>query len=430
MRRLSQSLAAIGLLASLAATSFADNWTGGSIDLDWELSPPSTAAKGEEFDATAACNYNANMAANKEWEYGSPSITFEWAYPPDGGAVGGGSDTGAGGSGGGFSYKSQRTVVYNTASAEADDKTVKVRAHVTGTIVDYGPDEEKGTEDDVTYTIDDWSDWLEADLTVYTVTLGVRRTGSGGAYGTSATVAAGGVDSDVHKADIEVATSPAVASVTLDIVVGKKAGEGEGQPDTGGTASVSMNSYTTDANGKAYGTFASSNKIESVTLECQDSDGTPLAGFGTATITQAWDDDAGLEFNVPEYFIPEIADTCKFTCRLDEGVPIDGHTINWYTTKITLNWYSWNIDTDDEDWGESDYNDPFTGDDALPFGKAIGDFVVYSGGSEDPSGVYAKAHTVHDYFDIVEVAGEYVWQEALVMKYDFGVYDTGVYTSN
>jgi len=174
MRRLSQSLAAIGLLASLAATSLAANWTGGSISLDWELAPPSTAAKGEEFDATAACNYNANMAAGKEWEYGSPSISFEWAYPPDGSAVGAGSDTGTGGSGGGFSYKSQRTVVYNTASAAVDDKTVKVRAHVTGTIIDYGPDEEKGTADDVTYTIDEWSDWLEADLTTFAADVHVR----------------------------------------------------------------------------------------------------------------------------------------------------------------------------------------------------------------------------------------------------------------
>ena len=171
MRRRLQCLAAIGLLAVLAAPSFAANWTSGSIDLTWELAPLSTAAKAEEFDATAACNYNANMAAGKQWEYGSPSISFEWQYQPDGSQVGDDQDTGTGGSGGGFSYKSQRTIVYNTASAKVDDKTVKVRAHVTGTITDYGPDEEKGTEDDVTYTIDQWSDWLEANLSIYTVAI-------------------------------------------------------------------------------------------------------------------------------------------------------------------------------------------------------------------------------------------------------------------
>lgn len=422
--------ALIALLILTTGGAFAANWEGGTVNLSWELSPPATAAKGAEFDATVACNYNANMAAGKEWAYSSPSISFEWQYQPDGSAVGNGSDTPTGGSGGGLSYKSQRTIVYNAASSVVDDKTVKVRAHVTGTIIDYGPDEEQGTADDITYTIDEWSEWLEADLTVYTVTLGVRRTGSAADFGSSATVATGGMSSDVHKADIEVATSPAVASVALDIVVGKKAGEGDGKPGTGGAGTVSMNSYTTDASGKAYGTFTSSNKSESVTLECQDGDGTPLAAFGTATISQTWDDDAGLEFNVPDYFVPGLADTCKFTCRLEEGVPIDGHTINWYTTKITLNWYWWNIDTDEEESGEVAYEDPFTGDDALPFSKSIGDFVVYSGGEESPAGVYAKTHTVYDYFDIVEINGQYVWQEALVMAYDFGVYDAGVYVSD
>jgi hypothetical protein len=223
-----------------------------------------------------------------------------------------------------------------------------VRAHVTGTIIDYGPDEEKGTADDVTYTIDQLSDWLEADLTIYTVTLGVRRTGSGAAYGSSATVAAGGVDSDVHKADIEVATSPAVASVTLDIVVGKKTGEGEGQPDTGGAASVSMSSYTTDANGKAYGTFTSSNKIESVTIECQDGSGSPLPGAGTATVNQGWDSDSSNNWVYEPYFWPEVWEDVSFTCKLTDGastVPITGHSFDFYAYKVI--YYEWDEEAQD-----------------------------------------------------------------------------------
>jgi hypothetical protein len=264
------------------------------------------------------------------------------------------------------------------------------------------------------------------DVTVYQATLAVRRKGSAAAYSSSATVAAGKRASDVHKADVQASATPAVSGIPLD--VDKKQGEGQGQPGTAGQASLDMDSSTTDANGKITGTYTSSNKSETVTLELRCHTCGKL--LDTATIHHNWDDDAGLEFNVPEYFIPGLADTCKFTCRLEEGVPIDGHTINWYTTEITLSWYWWNIDTGDDDSGEQEYDHPFTGDNSLPFAKAIGDFVVYSRGSENPAGVYAKTHTVYDYFDIVEIEGELVWQEALVIKYDFGVYDAGVYIAN
>lgn len=262
------------------------------------------------------------------------------------------------------------------------------------------------------------------DVTVYEATLRVRRKGSGDDYAGSATVAAGKLSSDVHKADIEVSTDPAVQGVTLNTEI--KVGEGLGQAGTDGEASVYIGS-TTDENGKITGTYMSSNKSENVTLELRYQGQDVL---DTATVSQAWDDAAGLEFNVPYYFVPEIADTCKFTCRLQENVPIDGHTIKWYTTRIELDWYWWNIDTDEADWDEQEYDYPFTGDDDLPFDQEIGDFIAYSGGQEDPAGVYAKTHTVYDYFDIVEIEGEDVWQEALVTEYDFAVYDDGVYIAD
>jgi hypothetical protein len=263
------------------------------------------------------------------------------------------------------------------------------------------------------------------NIVVFNADLKVRRKGSGDAYAGSAMVAAGKLSSDVHKADVEVSATPAVSGIPIDVQI--KSGEGGGEPGTSGEASLSMGD-TTDANGKITGSYTSSNKTEDVTLEARC--GSCQYLLDSAAIYQKWDDDAGLEFNVPEVFVPGIPDTCKFTCRLMEDVPIDGHAIEWYTRGIKLDWYWWNIDTDEEDWAVTQYDYPFTGDDDLPFDKEIGDFTAYSGGSESPAGVYAKTHTVYDYFDIIEIEGEYVWQEALVMTYDFAVYDHGVYVAD
>ncbi len=278
---------------------------------------------------------------------------------------------------------------------------------------------------------DQGSNWhTAATYSMGTVEVAVKRNTTGTTFGASAVVAAGAVSSGVHKADIkvlvkDVADQP-VPNEKLYLTI-------KDYNQTGTVVVATLTAYegTTAQDGTFTITYTSGDKVKSgIVVEvhalasCQDS------ALGSVSIDQEWDDAAGLEFNVPEYFVPEVPDTCKFTCRLEEGVPIDGHTITWYTREITLDWYWWNIDTAEEDWDEEVFEYPFTGDDDLPFDQEIGDFVVYSGGSENPDGVYAKTHTVYDYFDIVEIEGEDVWQEALVMEYDFAVYDPGVYIAD
>lgn len=77
------ALATLGLAALLAAPAAAANWTGGSIHLTWELAPPDAVPKGEAFAATVACNYDANMAPNIQWAFGSLHVGFEWEFLTD-----------------------------------------------------------------------------------------------------------------------------------------------------------------------------------------------------------------------------------------------------------------------------------------------------------------------------------------------------------
>ena len=120
----------------------------------------------------ASCT-DATRTANKQdtaWAYGAPQISFEWSY-------------GSGGDGdhdafdlsteNGLARESYAWVSYTTGSADPLDKTVSVRAHVTGVLVDFGQDGVQGTGDDVLYRIDQTSDYSECDydLTAIAVTL-------------------------------------------------------------------------------------------------------------------------------------------------------------------------------------------------------------------------------------------------------------------
>jgi hypothetical protein len=165
IRRLTTAIVALLILAS---ASFAAEWTAGDLTVLWEDSPDSTSAVNEQFDATTTGIYDPNMPAGTEWEYTTVDIAFEWEVEPasDGSVTARPREWENGGPGG-TRCKSTADITFSVVSSQEGDKRVKVRAHVTGSILDYGEDGEKGTGDDVTYVIDEWSSWREEDLTVY-----------------------------------------------------------------------------------------------------------------------------------------------------------------------------------------------------------------------------------------------------------------------
>jgi hypothetical protein len=259
------------------------------------------------------------------------------------------------------------------------------------------------------------------DIVVFNADLNVRRKGSGEAYAGSAMVAAGKLSSDVHKADVEVSATPAVSGIPIDVQI--KSGEGGGQPGTGGEALLTIGG-TTDANGKITGTYKSSNRIEDVTLEARCGSCQHL--LDTAAITQKWDDTSITpRFSIPDLFLPGEGSECTFFCRLAADTPIDGHSVVYSTTAMTLSWCWWNLDTDEEDCDTEEYVSPF---DNLPFGCSEQDLVSQGDMTESEPGVYVNTQTVYDYFDLVEVEGELIYRETLVEAYDFLVTDQTVYS--
>jgi len=258
--------------------------------------------------------------------------------------------------------------------------------------------------------------WEERGVvTVYTVSLQVRRSGSGDKFKDSAAVAAGGHSPGVHKADVRVQTDPAVSGIPVTVQI--RSGEGRGRL---AHALLTIGSIT-DGSGEISGTFVSSDTRGAVTLEARNDRGVLL---DTARIDQQWDDDEGLEFHVPDYFVPEQPDESTFTCRLAEKVPITGHTLNYYTYAATVRSYQWNLTTGEETQDERTYDDPIDG---LPFGLDVNDLIRHSATTEVKAGAYRNTQTVHDYFDLVEENGNEYWREALVVDYEMAVEDDGVY---
>jgi hypothetical protein len=182
------------------------------------------------------------------------------------------------------------------------------------------------------------------------ISVKVRRKGTTGAYASSATIAAGHKDSDVHNAEIEVSTSPAAPSGTmLNFTVGKHAGQGNGEPDTGGAGTVSMDSDSTDADGKVYGTYRSSNKIENVTIECQLFNHNPVSGYGTASVSQQWDNHSPGLWDYDGFFFEDVYLPVSLAIEVDSS-PITTHQLKFFVTRVTgMRW-----DECEEQWVELD----------------------------------------------------------------------------
>ena len=174
-------------------------------------------------------------------------------------------------------------------------------------------------------------------VVAYDLTLRARRKGSTANFGTEATIAAGGKDPDVHKAELEVTASPAIAGIPVDVNI--VAGTGQGKDGTGGAATLDMASETTDANGKATGTFTSSNKTEEVRLQSHP---TEESLNSEIVIHQQWDHENGGEWEYNGWSIPNAYSDVSWTLQIDDGgqsVPITGHTAKFYAQRVV--YYEW-----------------------------------------------------------------------------------------
>lgn len=186
------------------------------------------------------------------------------------------------------------------------------------------------------------SGWrLCAYLTSWVAELEVRRKGSTANWGGSTNVAAGGKDPDVHKADVRVTATPALAGLPVTVLIAE--GTGGGKPGTGGAATVTV-APQTGTDGIASGTFISSNRTEDVRLILKPTD--VDYKLDTAVIHQGWARKIGDAWEHEEYFTPGVADPVSLKLELADGpdlVPILGHTVKFYAWRVT--YYEWDDST-------------------------------------------------------------------------------------
>jgi hypothetical protein len=243
--------------------------------------------------------------------------------------------------------------------------------------------------------IDVEASW-EGEVTSFSIA--VRRTGSGDEFSGSATVAAGGASGQEHRADVEITAHDSDGNPMSGVSVPSIRITSGGQ-DAPGTqnASVSLNSSTTDSNGKATGTFVSGNRVEMTTLTI-DKDGNPetTEGEASAGVDQVWNELEGSDdaWEYEPYYDIGVASPITYIMTLEGGVPITGHNVGFYTASITG--WEWNPTIPIDEDGDyivdyyGDYDEDITYYDYQP--KLM------------PGGIYAGLVT---FDNIREATGEY-----------------------
>jgi hypothetical protein len=178
-----------------------------------------------------------------------------------------------------------------------------------------------------------------SDLDDLNVTVQVRRTGSGEAFASTAIVAAGGLTPDIHKADVMLQATPAVAGTYIGALTLTDAG---GQTRA---ATVGMNGAVTDANGQLTGTFTSSDVVGGVGIVVHDIDPADDALFVTPAADQHWDDvteDADWTYPPNAFCYGKQSQIAFKPAMVDPEfpapgyVPITGHTILFSAAKVEI----------------------------------------------------------------------------------------------
>jgi hypothetical protein len=226
-------------------------------------------------------------------------------------------------------------------------------------------------------------------------------------------VAAGGLSSSEHKADVQVTATDSDGNPLSGISVpAPTIQDGDGVSTDAG---ISPSSSTTDSNGKANFTFTSSDIVGNVTLKEDGGEST-----ASASIDQGWDslsnDD---QWDYDEYFDYDTPSSITFDMSLNStpvdqtgSIPISGHDIHIVATEVSG--WQWDPNAGD-DWdgdgypdGDYEYQNP---QDYGVIASEYGDLVPDAVASEGSPGSYTAQQTVHSnddflvdevYFDAVD----------------------------
>ena len=274
--------------------------------------------------------------------------------------------------------------------------------------------------------------------------LTARRKGSGTAFGASATIAAGGKSSDVHKAEIKIQLNPVPlkqAYLTFPAsLTGAAAHQGTNVAAmlTCGNSTITGNATGTVTLGQVdlgTGTATATLKSSNVTRTCTVTIGGQSAGVGMVMAAVG-----NRKYDWPEYFIYGVSHDIDFFPTLQEaadsdadgdGIPgegaIDGHGIHFYVKSITVRYwqYDWEnfeyIDYGEDETGVSIGEDPL-----LRYNLRLSDIMDFDDTTETRPGQYTDTETVYGFYDYDD--STCVETSLEVETYMFAVYDDDVYT--
>jgi hypothetical protein len=240
-------------------------------------------------------------------------------------------------------------------------------------------------------TRDDQAVARSVTVIVPSISMGVRRNGAtvadpnnpGGTmaapFSSSATVAAGNVQTAEHEGDVQFTATNAdgtpAAGVPLALTgVIVSGGQGPTDPPGNVDATFAIPALTTDSHGQAVapGAFLSGSRTENTVVQAQFQNGQGPQ----ATFTQVWnelsDSDA---WSYDPYFEYDLASTISYTMQFEDGgsaVPITSHAAHMVTEAV--GGYEW-TPTDDE--GDGDYEPEYYGGNDL-ITNGYGQLVSYS----------------------------------------------------
>jgi len=245
-------------------------------------------------------------------------------------------------------------------------------------------------------------------------------------FASTATIAAGGKSSAVHKASVRAYVTPSNYTGKVDLTftaslsgaaaytgttVNGRLDIGDGSV-VGDTSSVIHVTHVT--NGHFDGVLTSGNVKRNCTVTIDGK---------TAQAAFEWDSEGNDSLDYPYDFVPEEGDDVFFSPLLDDeddDSAIDGHDIHFEATFIvvrywTFDWETFEFSQSDEDTIEIPHGD----DPEIVDGVYASDLLVITGTVELSAGEYRSVHTVYDYWE----SGEDAAFGIEVTEYYFRVYD-------
>ena len=272
--------------------------------------------------------------------------------------------------------------------------------------------------------------------------LTARRADSGDSFGESATIAAGGKSSDVHKAEIKILLWPVpLKQATLTFPASLSGAAAHQGTDVAAVLTCGASTLTGNTSGTVTlgaidlmeGTAAAELKSSNVTRLC-----TASIGGSSVNVGMVWDIGGSINFEYDDFFIPGDEEEIFFYPTLYEisGEDVDsdgiagegaigGHSMLFKATTITVSiWaYDWEEDEYIEN-GEETITIVPGQDPEIAYGVYVSDLIEIGTTTEPVTGKYKSIQTVYDWYEFID---DYIDFGVEVLEYSFDAYDTEVF---